>query len=293
MDAYRLTTRLLFVSPTGFAQQSEFEQLGIGAPAQATTLARVQCYPWRHQSCLGLSPLTDSDMAAPVTFDLPPAPEDEAESVESAIPFVKQGPAGMTVAQWADLVTIEVGPHRNAFVIPRFLARETSSVFQRRFAQHRTRTIRLPDDDPWLFTMYAVYVYKSNLAAVDMGWEHWDEPEHWDTLARLWRLSMRLEDDYFRDRLSALLRGLVVWTAELYRGDFFPGVDDVELVFGNTPDDHFIRRAFAFFWAAYATPQRYRDVEADLHPEFRREMLRQKLRMRDARMNGRVLMEIA
>ena len=44
------------------------------------------------------------------------------------------GPAGMYVEDWADLVTIEVGPARNAFLMHRFLAKETSRVLQRRLA---------------------------------------------------------------------------------------------------------------------------------------------------------------
>lgn len=221
---------------------------------------------------LTLSSLVSTNMDAPV-HGAAADPEEQ---------FTKQGPAGMTVAQWADLVTIEVGPRRDTFTIPRFLARETSQVFRRRFENRRVKNMRLDDEDAWVFTMYATYMYKGYLDFNDLGWNPpQDDPTGWHTLVLIYILGMTLGDRHFLKQLSNLLDELSDISEGINDRFFGPPPDEINLLFDNLQEDHYIRRFFAGTWAAHATRARYQAVEGILHPDFSRELLRQRLLVRD------------
>jgi len=196
--------------------------------------------------------------------------------------FTKQGAIGMTVAQWADVVTIEVGPGRAKSTIPRFLARETSQVFQRRFEDRTRRIKRLPDEDAWVFTIYAVYMYTGSLSFNGLGWpQPQDDATGWQTLVRVYMLGKALEDKYFLKLVRVLLNELTELSWELEHTFFGPPLDDINLLYANVPARDSIHEAFAAFWAIHATRARYKAVEGVLHPDFRRDLLYMKLTVRD------------
>lgn len=198
----------------------------------------------------------------------------------------KPGAAGMTVSDWADLVKIEVGPRNDTFTIPRFLACEKSQLLKRRFGGRRNKNkdIRLENEDAWIFTIYATFMYVGGLGFHDLDWtQPQDDPTGWNTLVRVYMLGTELEDRCFLELLDRLLNRLLEASPDQQlAGNFFaPPPDDVNLLFTEVPGREFIHRVFAGLWAARATRARFEAVQQSLHPDFKEELLREKLRTRD------------
>lgn len=130
----------------------------------------------------------------------------------------------------SDIVTILVGNKEIPFKVHKTIISSKSKFFraalERSFKEGVENQVRLPEEDPELFSHYLSWVYGNN----SMQLYHGDDKTYANKLCHLWLLAGKLGSE----KLENLIIDMICRCAMEYSGPFLPNIEVINLIWDTT-----------------------------------------------------------